>query len=248
MMLNSAAAARRVANAAVGLSRLAPKPSSVSLFSTATIDHDDGDHDAAPKKAPFGSPGHRNAYQWNDPLLLRSTQLTEEERNVWDMAKQYCQSELMPGVLEANRNESGNGRKLLQGMGEVGLLGATLPSKYGGSDLGYVSYGLLTTEVERVDSGYRSCMSVQSSLVMYPIYQYGSEYLRTKYLPELASGNFVGCFGLTEPNHGRDKTTKRRSPTMCQSSSCVPYPCHISLAAYRRGLQRSANHTYIYNF
>jgi glutaryl-CoA dehydrogenase len=130
--------------------------------------------------------------------------LTEEERNVWDMAKDYCQTELMPKILQANRNESGDGRTLLQGMGQVGLLGATLPSKYGGSDLGYVSYGLLTTEVERVDSGYRSCMSVQSSLVMYPIYRYGSERLRQKYLPQLATGNLVGCFGLTEPNHGSD--------------------------------------------
>jgi len=187
------------------------------LFSTAKMDndedHDDGSHSdhsnaTGPEQrshrssTPFGSSTQKNHYQWDDPLLFRETQLTEEERNVWDMAHAFCQQELMPKILEANRHEQHDGRNLMKSMGEVGLLGATLPAKYGGSELGYVSYGLLATEVERVDSGYRSCMSVQSSLVMYPIYAYGTEEMKQKYLPELASGNIVGCFGLTEPNHG----------------------------------------------
>mmetsp|Transcript_15172 Transcript_15172/g.37426 ORF Transcript_15172/g.37426 Transcript_15172/m.37426 type:complete len:484 (-) Transcript_15172:75-1526(-) len=199
-------------------------------FSTARRDDDDDDdvyvdddesnnnknNDETMKKPhPFGH-NSRNKYQWDDPLLLRQTQLTEEERNVWDMAHSFCQQELLPIVREANRDESTDGRALLKSMGDVGLLGSTLPPKYGGSDLGYVSYGLLTTEVERVDSGYRSCMSVQSSLVMWPIYTYGTESMRQKYLPGLASGNFVGCFGLTEPNHGSDpggmETTARYDP------------------------------------
>jgi glutaryl-CoA dehydrogenase len=182
-------------------------------FSTASLDegHCD-DIDVKPNTAPFGFKGAGNQYQWDDPLLFRS-QLTEEERNVWDMAFTYCQQELMPTILEANRHEAHNGRKLLQGMGEMGLLGSTMPSKYGGSDLGYVSYGLLATEVEKVDSGYRSCMSVQSSLVMYPIYAYGSEDMKMKYLPELATGNMVGCFGLTEPNHGSDPGSMETTST-----------------------------------
>lgn len=142
-------------------------------------------------------------YQWDDPLRFRN-QLTEEERNVWDMAADFCQSELQPRILHANRHEEHQGREVLQEMGKVGMLGSTIPARYGGAGLGYVSYGLLATEVERVDSAYRSSMSVQSSLVMYPIFQYGTETMRRKYLPELASGNFVGCFGLTEPNHGSD--------------------------------------------
>lgn len=146
-------------------------------------------------------------YQWEDPFLLRQTQLTEEERNVWDAAHAFCQGVLQPHILLANRNEATLDHTLMKEMGNIGLLGATLPSEYGGSDLGYVSYGLLTTEVERVDSGYRSAMSVQSSLVMYPIFQYGTEEQRRKYLPELASGNFIGCFGLTEPNHGSDPSS-----------------------------------------
>jgi glutaryl-CoA dehydrogenase len=145
--------------------------------------------------------------------LFRETQLTEEERNVWDMARAFCQQELQPTILEANRTENHNGRRLMKSMGEVGLLGATLPARYGGSDLGYVSYGLLATEVERVDSGYRSCMSVQSSLVMYPIYKYGTDAMRETYLPELAAGNLVGCFGLTEPNHGSDPSGMETTST-----------------------------------
>lgn len=143
------------------------------------------------------------SYQWEDPFLFRN-QLTEEERNVWDMASAFCQQELQPTILMANRHEKTMGHELMQEMGQVGLLGATIPTQYGGSGLGYVAYGLLATEVERVDSGYRSAMSVQSSLVMYPIYKYGTEDMRRKFLPELASGRMIGCFGLTEPNHGSD--------------------------------------------
>lgn len=159
--------------------------------------------DPAPVFNAFGTP---SPYDWHDPFLFRS-QLSEEERNVWDMARDFCQAELMPGIMEANRHEIPFDHKSMQKMGEVGLLGCTLPTKYGGSELGYVSYGLLATEVERVDSGYRSAMSVQSSLVMYPIYAYGSEEVRMKYLPELAAGRMIGCFGLTEPNHGSDPSS-----------------------------------------
>lgn len=120
-----------------------------------------------------------------------------------DAARKYCQNELMPRILEANRHEVFD-RDILREMGGLGLLGSTLPEEYGCAGLGYVSYGLIAREVERVDSGYRSAMSVQSSLVMFPIYQYGSEAQRTTYLPRLATGELVGCFGLTEPNHGSD--------------------------------------------
>ena len=142
-------------------------------------------------------------YQWQDPLMFRS-QLTEDEVMLWDATRSFCQGELMPTVLMANRNEDSIGHTQMQQMGELGLLGATIPTQYGGAGLGYVSYGLIATEVERVDSGYRSAMSVQSSLVMYPIYKYGTEEMRKKYLPELAAGRMIGCFGLTEPNHGSD--------------------------------------------
>jgi glutaryl-CoA dehydrogenase len=152
-------------------------------------------------------------YQWEDPLLFRNTLLTEEERNVWDAAHAFCQGELQPIILEANRHETTLDHALMREMGKVGLLGATLPERYGGSNLGYVSYGLLATEVERVDSGYRSAMSVQSSLVMYPIFKYGTEAMRRKYLPELAAGNLVGCFGLTEPNHGSDPSGMETTAT-----------------------------------
>ena len=142
------------------------------------------------------------AFQWDDPLLLDS-QLSSEERMVRDSARDYCQEQLMPRVLEAYRHEHFH-REIMNEMGELGLLGATVPEQYGGADLGYTCYGLIAREVERVDSGYRSAMSVQSSLVMYPIYAYGSEAQREKYLPKLASGEWVGCFGLTEPDHGSD--------------------------------------------
>ena len=141
-------------------------------------------------------------FVWDDPLLL-DEQLTEEERLVRDSTRQYAQQKLMTRVLEANRHERFH-REIMHEMGELGLLGATLPAKYGCAEANYVSYGLMAREVERVDSGYRSAMSVQSSLVMHPIHAYGSEEQRAKYLPKLASGEWVGCFGLTEPDHGSD--------------------------------------------
>lgn len=138
---------------------------------------------------------------WEDPFRLID-QLDEEERMVLQTAHDYCQEKLLPRVLEANRYERFD-REIMNEMGELGLLGATLEG-YGGAGLNYVSYGLIAREVERVDSGYRSAMSVQSSLVMYPIHAFGSEAQREKYLPKLASGEWVGCFGLTEPDHGSD--------------------------------------------
>jgi glutaryl-CoA dehydrogenase len=141
-------------------------------------------------------------FVWDDPLLLED-QLTEDERMVRDTAREYAQRELMPRVLKANREEHFD-REIMNEMGTLGLLGATLPAKYGCSAVNYVSYGLMAREVERVDSGYRSAMSVQSSLVMHPIYAYGNEDQRERYLPKLASGEWVGCFGLTEPDHGSD--------------------------------------------
>ena len=141
-------------------------------------------------------------FQWDDPFLLED-QLDDEERMVRDVARDYCQSKLMPRIVEANRHESFD-RDIYFEMAELGMLGATLPEEYGGAGLNYVSYGLIAREVERVDSGYRSAMSVQSALTMYPIYAYGTEEQRLRYLPKLASGESVGCFGLTEPNHGSD--------------------------------------------
>ncbi|MBU6360043.1 MAG: acyl-CoA dehydrogenase [Chloroflexi bacterium] len=145
---------------------------------------------------------NKNTFQWDDPFLLND-QLSDEERMVRDTARDYCQDKLMPRVLEANRHEKFD-RSILNEMGQLGLLGSTLPEEYGCAGLNHVCYGLVTREVERVDSGYRSTMSVQSSLVMYPIYSYGNETQRRKYLPKLATGEWVGCFGLTEPNHGSD--------------------------------------------
>jgi glutaryl-CoA dehydrogenase len=141
-------------------------------------------------------------FNWIDPLLLEQ-QLTEEERMVRDSAASYCQERLMPRVLESFRHEQTDAA-IFREMGELGLLGATIPEQYGGSGLNYVCYGLIAREVERVDSGYRSMMSVQSSLVMVPINEFGSEEQKQKYLPKLASGEFIGCFGLTEPDHGSD--------------------------------------------
>ncbi len=138
---------------------------------------------------------------WEDVLLLENS-LNEEERMIRDQAKAFCQSELMPGILEANRHEKFD-RNLMTKMGEMGFLGPTIDG-YGCAGVGYVSYGLIAREVEAVDSGYRSAMSVQSSLVMYPIYAYGSEEQREKYLPKLATAELIGCFGLTEPNSGSD--------------------------------------------
>ena len=141
-------------------------------------------------------------FNWEDPLDLEG-ELTEEERMVRDTARGYSQDKLMPRVIEAYRNETVD-RDILPEMGALGLLGPTIPEEYGGAGLGYVAYGLITREIERIDSGYRSTLSVQSSLVMYPIYAYGTEAQRKKYLPKLASGEMVGCFGLTEPDHGSD--------------------------------------------
>jgi glutaryl-CoA dehydrogenase len=140
--------------------------------------------------------------RWDDPLLL-DEQLTEEERAIRDMAHAYAQEKLLPRVIEAFREEKTD-RAIFNEMGELGLLGLTLPEDYGCAGASYVAYGLVAREVERVDSGYRSMMSVQSSLVMYPIHAYGSEEQRRKYLPKLASGEWVGCFGLTEPDAGSD--------------------------------------------
>ena len=144
----------------------------------------------------------KQTFKWDDPFLLND-QLDDEERMIRDTARKFCQDKLMPGIIEANRHETFD-RDIMNQMGSIGLLGSTIPEEYGGAGLGYVVYGLIAREVERVDSGYRSAMSVQSSLVMYPIYTYGTEEQRQKYLPKLASGEWVGCFGLTEPNHGSD--------------------------------------------
>ncbi len=142
------------------------------------------------------------AFQWDDPLLLEQ-QLTSDERMVRDAARAYAQDKLAPRILEAFRHEKTD-PSVFREMGELGLLGATIPAEYGGAGLNSVCYGLIAREIERVDAGYRSMMSVQSSLVMFPIYSYGSEQHRRKYLPKLATGEWIGCFGLTEPNHGSD--------------------------------------------
>ena len=141
-------------------------------------------------------------FNWQDPMDLNN-QLTEEERMIRDTSYDYCQSKLLPRVLMANRNETFD-TTIMKELGELGLLGSTLPSQYGGSEVNYVSYGLVAREVERVDSGYRSAMSVQSSLVMHPIFSYASEAQKMKYLPKLATGEWIGCFGLTEPDSGSD--------------------------------------------
>ncbi|MEY4207123.1 MAG: Acyl-CoA dehydrogenase [Pseudomonadota bacterium] len=141
-------------------------------------------------------------FHWEDPLLM-DQQLTEEERMVRDAARAYAQDKLMPRVLEAFRHEKTD-PAIFREMGELGLMGPTIPAEYGGAGLNYVSYGLIAREIERVDSGFRSMMSVQSSLVMVPIYEFGTEDQRKKYLPKLAKGEWIGCFGLTEPNHGSD--------------------------------------------
>jgi glutaryl-CoA dehydrogenase len=157
------------------------------------------DEKLIPSAGPLGK------YKYEDPFNFDSC-LSDEERMIRDSARDFCQSELMPRILLANRTESFD-RSIMKEFGSLGLLGPTLPSKYGCSETNYVSYGLIAAEVERVDSAYRSAMSVQSSLVMYPIYAYGTEELRQKYLPSLASGDLIGCFGLTEPNHGSDPSS-----------------------------------------
>lgn len=161
-----------------------------------------------PKDAPDLS-----RFGWEDPFRLNE-QLSEDERMMRDSARAYAQEKLAPRVIAAYREEKTD-PAIFREMGEMGLLGVTIPEEYGGLGASYVSYGLVAREVERVDSGYRSMMSVQSSLVMYPIYAYGSEEQRRKYLPRLASGEFIGCFGLTEPDAGSDpggmKTTARKT-------------------------------------
>jgi glutaryl-CoA dehydrogenase len=157
---------------------------------------------AAEKRGGIPAMLKDTAFVWEDPLDLES-ELTEEERMVRNSTRGFAQSYLMPRVVEAFRDEKYD-PNLLPEMGKLGLLGPTIPEEYGGAGLGYVSYGLITRELERVDSGYRSSMSVQSSLVMYPIYAYGTEAQRRKFLPKLATGEIIGCFGLTEPDHGSD--------------------------------------------
>lgn len=162
----------------------------------------------SPKDAP-----DLNRFDWEDPFRLNE-QLSEDERMMRDSARAYAQEKLQPRVIAAYREESTD-PEIFREMGQMGLLGVTVPEEYGGLGASYVSYGLVAREVERVDSGYRSMMSVQSSLVMYPIYAYGSEEQRRKYLPRLASGEFIGCFGLTEPDAGSDpggmKTTAKKT-------------------------------------
>jgi glutaryl-CoA dehydrogenase len=154
----------------------------------------------------------RVSFDWQDPMFLEH-QLNDEERMIRDAAREYCQDRLMSRVKMANRNEVFD-REIMNEFGELGLLGATIPEKYGCAGANYVSYGLVAREVERVDSGYRSAMSVQSSLVMHPIFAYGSEAQREKYLPRLASGELVGCFGLTEPDAGSDPGSMKTTATI----------------------------------
>ncbi len=160
-------------------------------------------HDTQPASLKSARP----QFEWADPLLL-DDQLTEDERMIRDTAREYCQSKLMPRVTSAYLAERTD-REIFDEMGALGLLGVTVPEKYGCAGAGYVAYGLVAREVERVDSGYRSMNSVQSSLVMNPIYEYGSEAQRLKYLPRLATGEWVGCFGLTEPDAGSDPASMR---------------------------------------
>ena len=152
--------------------------------------------------APENAHGLKAVFKWDDPLLL-DAQLTEDERMIREAAAAYCRDKLAPRVVEAFRHEKTD-IAIFREMGALGLLGPTIPAEYGGPGLNYVAYGLIAREVERIDSGYRSMMSVQSSLVMLPIFEFGTEAQRRKYLPKLATGEWIGCFGLTEPNHGSD--------------------------------------------
>ena len=153
----------------------------------------------------------RVSFDWQDPMFIEQ-QLGEDERMIRDATREYCQQQLLPRVLQAHRDEVFD-REIMNEFGELGLLGATLPEEYGCAGANYVCYGLVAREVERVDSGYRSAMSVQSSLVMYPIYAYGSDQQRHKYLPGLARGELVGCFGLTEPDAGSDPASMKTTAT-----------------------------------
>src|SRR5687768_6570647 len=165
-----------------------------------------------PTAIPMKPNDLKPSFKWDDPLLL-DDQLSEEERMVRDSARAYCQEKLLPRVLEAFRHERFD-REIFNEMGALGFLGPTIEG-YGCAGVNHVAYGLIAREIERVDSGYRSGMSVQSSLVMHPIHAYGTEEQRKKYLPRLASGEIVGCFGLTEPDHGSDpgsmKTTAKKT-------------------------------------
>ncbi|MFP4004459.1 MAG: acyl-CoA dehydrogenase, partial [Alphaproteobacteria bacterium] len=156
---------------------------------------------------PEGTSGGPRRFQWDDPLFLED-QLSEDERLVRNSAASYAQDKLMPRVLEANRHERFD-REIMNEMGALGFLGPTIPAKYGGAEVNHVAYGLIAREVERVDSGYRSAMSVQSSLVMHPIYTFGTEEQKRRFLPKLATGEMVGCFGLTEPDAGSDPASMK---------------------------------------
>jgi glutaryl-CoA dehydrogenase len=158
-------------------------------------------------------------YNWSDPFNINSM-LTEDERIVMDVAHDFCQNDLMPGIVLANRNEIFD-RKIMNKFGQLGMLGASIPEKYGGAGLSYTAYGLIAREIEKVDSSYRSAMSVQSSLVMGPIYDWGSEEQKKKYLPKLATGEYIGCFGLTEPNHGSDPSSMTTRATKLKDGSYV---------------------------
>src|ERR1700710_2801565 len=164
------------------------------------------EHQSSPKIRNRGNRRNNMAddarFSWEDPLLL-DQQLSDEERMIRDAAHAYAQDKLQPRVLDAFRNEHTD-VAIFREMGELGLLGPTIPEQYGGPGLNYVSYGLIAREVERIDSGYRSMMSVQSSLVMVPIEAFGTHAQKQKFLPKLASGEWIGCFGLTEPDHGSD--------------------------------------------
>ncbi len=169
---------------------------------TVMPDHEIAARAPRAEPAPAQAQAKRPVFDWADPFRL-TDQLDESERLIQEVAHDYCQNALMPRILEANRNEFFH-IEIVRELGELGLLGSTLPEAYGGAETSYVAYGLANREVERVDSGYRSVMSVQSSLAMYPIFTFGDEAQRRKYLPKLAKGELVGCFGLTEPDHGSD--------------------------------------------
>ena len=167
-------------------------------------------------------------FHWDDPFLL-DQQLTEDERMVRDAANAYCQERLLPRVVEGFRSGETD-PAIFREMGALGLLGPTIPEEYGGPGLNYVCYGLIAREVERVDSGYRSMASVQSSLVMVPIYEFGTEAQKQKYLPKLATGEWIGCFGLTEPDHGSDPSSmvtraKKVPGRYFLTTRCLPIKC-----------------------
>ena len=156
---------------------------------------------------PLDAAAPQKTYRWDDPLDL-SSRLSEDERMVWDAARDYARSKLLPRVVSAYAEERFD-REIMTEMGELGFLGATLPEEYGCAGVNHVAYGLIAREIEAIDSGYRSAMSVQSSLVMYPIFAFGSEEQRRKYLPGMAAGRIIGCFGLTEPDGGSDPASMR---------------------------------------